>query len=485
MPIHKLLWTMAALFSLPCGMEAQMRVPTTVALNVTTPSTLAYGEAIDGVAQVTANDGSEVTGTVTFYDGTKSFCTLALTNGASCLAAAAQGFGVGTHLFTAVYSGDATHAGGTSNAVTVTMQPDTTTTAVASSATTVAVGGSVVYTAAVAGGHGPAAGVVTFLDGTTAMGSTNLTESGTAALSVLMLVAGDHAITARYEGNGNLQISTSAPVQVKVQGALTATTTIISASTSAPALGQGVTFTAKVTAAGGKIAPSGAVMFADGDLIVGSAAMVAGTATWSVSSLSVGNHSIVARYAGDAVTAGSVSAPVTIVVSAQQESQDGLTLGSTTITVAAGDTVSVPVVMKMGSGMAKSVSLSCSGLPEEASCSYLPGSEAAATGQGTATLRISTSAPRDCGSATPYGAPLKSAAVPLAAFLLLVTPHRRRTLRGMLAVLCAVGTISMMSGCGTGNCTDLGTRPGTYTIIVTGRTGGAQVSQKVKLVVTP
>lgn len=488
MPMHKLFWTMAVLILLAQCSGAQMKVSTTVALNVTSPLTLAYGETVDGVAQVTASDGSTVTGSVTFYDGTNSFCTLALTNGASCPDGAARGFEVGTHLFTAVYSGDSIHAGATSNAVTVAVQPDTTTTVAASSAATVAVGGGVVYTAAVAGAHGPATGMVTFLDGTTAMGSTSLTGSGTAALSVLMLVAGDHAITARYEGNGNMQGSTSAPLQVKVQGALATTTTTLSATTEAVTAGQGVTFTAKVTAPGGSVSPTGSVTFADGGVVVGSAAVSAGTAVWSTSSLAAGSHSIMARYGGDAMTAGSLSAPVNVVVNAQG-SQDGLTLGSTTITVAAGDSVSVPVGFKMPSGMAKAISLSCSGLPEEASCSYLPGS-AAANGAGSATLRISTAAPRDCGAATPYGAPTKSAAVPmegsvLAGVLLLVAPRRRRTLKGLLAVFCVVGAVSVMSGCGTGNCTDLGTKPGTYTITVTGSTGGAQVSQKVKLVVTP
>ncbi|HEX2918184.1 MAG TPA: Ig-like domain-containing protein [Edaphobacter sp.] len=486
--MHKLLWTMAALILLATVGNAQIKVPTTVTLSVTTPLTLAYGEVVDGVAQVTASDGSVVTGTVTFYDGTKIFCTLALTNGAACPAGSTQRFEVGSHLFTAVYSGDSTHAVATSDPVTVMVQPDTTTTSVESSATTVAIGGSVVYTATVEGAHGSATGTVTFMDGTTVMGSANLTDSGTAALSVLILVAGEHVITARYEGSGDLQGSTSAPLQVRVQGALAATTTTLSASAEAPTAGQIVTFTAKVSAGGRQIAPSGAVTFADHGVVVGSAVVNGSTAVWSTSSLAPGSHSIEAQYAGDAMTAGSLSAPVNVVVNAQG-SQDGLTLGSPNVTVAAGDTVSLPVAIKMASGMAKAVSLSCSGLPDEASCSYLP-EAAVANGVGTATLRIATAAPRDCGSATPYGAPTKSAAVPMAGsalggVLLLVAPRRRRALKGLLVMLCVVGAISAMSGCGIGNCTDLGTRPGSYMITVTGSAGGTQVSQKVKLVVTP
>jgi hypothetical protein len=216
----------------------------------------------------------------------------------------------------------------------------------------------------------------------------------------------------------------------------------------------------------------------------------AGTSVWNTSSLGAGTHSIVARYWGDSMTAGSVSAPVNVVVNAQQGAQDGLTLGATTVTVAAGDTVSVPVVMQMSTGMAKAVSLSCSGLPEEASCSYVSGASGAAASQGTATLRIATSAPRDCGASTPYGAPAKSAGVPmvapvLAGVLLLLVPRRRGAMKNLLVILCAVMVVGAMSGCGIGACTDLGTRPGTYTITVTGTAGGTQVSQKVKLVVTP
>jgi hypothetical protein len=73
----------------------------------------------------------------------------------------------------------------------------------------------------------------------------------------------------------------------------------------------------------------------------------------------------------------------------------------------------------------------------------------------------------------------------LAGLLLFYAPKRRRVLKGLLAVLCAVMTMGAITGCGTGNCTDLGTRPGTYTITVTGSAGGAMMSQKVKLVVTP
>lgn len=485
MSIRGLIFTGSMLLALSAQGVAGTKVSSTVTLEVTTPLTVFYGEPIDGIAMVVSGDGTAVTGTVTFYDGTRNFCTLPLTNEANCPEGSDKGFSVGTHQFTAVYSGDATHEGATSNAVIVVVNEDSTTTAVASSANPVAVGGGTIYTATVAGVHAPVSGTVTFMDGTSVMGSSTLSGSGTAALSVLMLVPGDHAITAMYAGNGNSAGSTSAVLHEMVQGTLAATTTTLTSSANPASAGANVVFTAKVAAAG-TAAPTGTMTFVEGGAVLGSAVVTAGVATWNTSVLSAGSHSIVAQYGGDGMTAASVSAALNEMVQAQTvtEPPPGLTLGTGTITVAAGDTVSVPVVLNAGAaGMAKAVSLNCNGLPEESSCSYVPGASGSAASAGTAVLRIATSSPRDCGSSTPYGVPAKSGLLPVG--LLLVLAGRRRAVRGLLGVVCAVAMISAMTGCGTGNCTDLGTRPGTYTITVTGSVGGAVVSQKLKLVVTP
>jgi hypothetical protein len=69
--------------------------------------------------------------------------------------------------------------------------------------------------------------------------------------------------------------------------------------------------------------------------------------------------------------------------------------------------------------------------------------------------------------------------------LLLPGTKRRRTIKALLMALVTVYSLTTMIGCG--NCTDLGTRPGTYTINVVGTTQGATpmtVSQKVTLKVT-
>jgi sugar lactone lactonase YvrE len=92
---------------------------------------------------------------------------------------------------------------------------------------------------------------------------------------------------------------------------LIATATSVSTSTTSPAYGQAVTFTATVATfpPGGATPTGGTVTFRDGAATLGTAPLVAGTAMFTTAApLSVGVHSIVASYSGDGTTfAGSVS----------------------------------------------------------------------------------------------------------------------------------------------------------------------------------
>jgi hypothetical protein len=109
-------------------------------------------------------------------------------------------------------------------------------------------------------------------------------------------------------------------------------------------------------------------------------------------------------------------------------------------------------------------------------------------GAGTTTLFIATSAPHDCNNSTPYflgsngGFGLRPLAVPaLAGLVAFCVPGRRRWLRGLLMLAIAAGAMQT-SGCG--HCTDLATRPGTYTVTVNATTGGSSgqtQSQPVKI----
>ncbi len=68
----------------------------------------------------------------------------------------------------------------------------------------------------------------------------------------------------------------------------------------------------------------------------------------------------------------------------------------------------------------------------------------------------------------------------LAGLIAIFVPGRRRWLR-MLVALIAVAGAMQMTGCG--NCTDLGTRPATYTIQVTGTAAGSGEVQSTSVTV--
>ena len=99
-----------------------------------------------------------------------------------------------------------------SNQVTVipSLQPSTTTLA-SSPVSTGTYGSSVTFTATVSVSGMPATGTVYFKEGSTLLGIGSL-SADTATFSTSTLAAGNHSITATYEGEGNYASSVSAPL---------------------------------------------------------------------------------------------------------------------------------------------------------------------------------------------------------------------------------------------------------------------------------
>ncbi len=211
----------------------------------------------------------------------------------------------GTHQVVASYNGDANFSNssvtlpqGVNRAATATSVPTAT-------PNPSVYGQGVTLTATVTGvgsTTGTPSGTLSFLEGTTVIGTATLDPAGRGRLVTTTLTAGTHAIVASYAGDTAFDVSVSAtPVSVTVSKA----DTTISAITFGPnpaTFGQPVSFavTLAVVAPGANV-PGGNVTFKEGNTVIGQAAVDAtGTATLTSTTLTVGSHTIRASYDGDA-----------------------------------------------------------------------------------------------------------------------------------------------------------------------------------------
>lgn len=318
----------------------RVRVPllaSTVTLAVD-PATSVYGQGVDLTATVAPRTGTgHPTGDVTFTDGTTALGTAAVVSTADGDVATLRvtSLPTGSHQIVANYLGDEVYNGGTSTAVNQTVLQAATTTTVTSSAGPTVTGQSVDVTAAVAAvapGAGTPTGTAQLRVDGVAVGSPVALSGGAAAFPPLTdLSAGTHTLAVTYSGDGNFAGSTGSRSQ-SVDRAQT--TTRVTTSPSPSAEDQAVTVTAAVAAvAPGSGSPTGTVTFtADGDPI-GAGTLSSGpsgsSASITVATLSVGSHSIVATYAGDADYVGSTSEPASqTVVSGAQTVATSTTLTS-------------------------------------------------------------------------------------------------------------------------------------------------------------
>jgi hypothetical protein len=165
------------------------------------------GTAVSLTASVTSPVTGTLTGTVTFQDGTSVLGTGTLSGGAATFIT--SGLTAGTHSITAVYSGDANFAGGTSPALMQTVNRVASSTSVASSNNPSIFGSTVTFTATVtSSATSIPTGMVTFQNGAATLG-TGMLSGGNATLATSALVGGAHSITAIYGGDASFASSTS------------------------------------------------------------------------------------------------------------------------------------------------------------------------------------------------------------------------------------------------------------------------------------
>ncbi|HKR66700.1 MAG TPA: FG-GAP-like repeat-containing protein, partial [Thermoanaerobaculia bacterium] len=151
-------------------------------------------------------------------------------------------------------------------------------------------------------------GTVTLRNGATVLDSETLVR-GAATLETSSLPAGDYSLTVSYSGDANYDTAVSDPIPVTVT--TTTTSTAVTKNVTQSVWGQPVTFTATVTSTDNTGDPiEGTVeLFIDG-VLAGSGAAPA--FQFTTSTLTVGSHSITARYLGsEDQPPSSISAPTT------------------------------------------------------------------------------------------------------------------------------------------------------------------------------
>ena len=272
---------------------SQANSTTTLAAN---PSTATAGQTVTLTATVAP---ATATGTVQFLDGTTVLGTAPIAGGSASLATST--LSPGSHSISAVYSGDVNYTGSTSAGTSVTVSKVTTTTGLTASPNPATIGQAVTLSASVT--PAAATGTVQFLDGGTVLGTVAV-SGGTAALAVSTLTAGSHSVTATYGGDSLNAASTSAAVAIMINKVVSSVT--LASAPNPSTVGMTVTLTAAVS----PTSASGTVQFLNGATVVGSAALVNGSAQIAVTNLPAGSNSLTAVYSGDANDAGSTSTAI-------------------------------------------------------------------------------------------------------------------------------------------------------------------------------
>jgi hypothetical protein len=322
----------------------------------------------------------------------------------------------------------------------------------------------------------PATGTVTFMDGTTVLGSATL-AAGVATYSEI-IPPGKHVFTAGYGGDSNFTSSTSLPLS-----ASTLATPGITLTSNVPASGMlaglNVVLTATVFNPGLTTAdPSGTVALYDtyngGIVLLGMPTLIPdgpnqSIAVFSTTGLLAGPHAIYAVYSGDANFNAITSATLGFSLS-----DYSVTMNPQTLTVSRGGGAQVAMLLNAISGFSGTVSFACTPPPNaEMTCSFSP---TTLVGGGATTMTLTTTA---AGTSAAVRSPIQRewnrfASATLALLFGFALPRRRRALPRLLLLLCAV-CLGSIAGCGNGTTSEVGSPTGSSTPTGSGTPLGTQV----------
>jgi hypothetical protein len=449
------------------------------------------------------------TGSVTFMEGSTVIGSGTLTAAGSLSSTATLAISalpVGTDPITAVYAATANFGAATSAVFNQVVNLAGTTATIAASLSPSIYGQPVTFTATLSSSNAAPTGSVTFMDGSTAIGTATVAPGGglssTATLTTSALPVGNDPITVVYAATPNFGAATSAAFNEIVNGLISATALAVSPNPASA--GQTVALTAAV---GGSLTiPSGSITFYNGSTSLGSGILGAsGTASITIATLPLGSDTLTAVYSGNAVYTASTSPVVSETI--QPASQDfTVALANPNVSVATQNNVTTSVALSSVNGFADTVNLSCGSLPTYITCSLTPSAAPlAANGTASSVLYIGTDsvlgyARKDSGPLGPMDSPFNLALMlsPMglfAGFAAFPTRKSKRCARLRLFVLLLLAAMPMalaFSGCASPSIVPVGGTPlsaavGTYTIPITatGINTGTSHTVQLTLTVTP
>jgi hypothetical protein len=279
--------------------------------------------------------------------------------------------------------------------------------------------------------------------------------------------------------------------QWSVATSTAATTTTLTSSATSVVEGQSLTLTAMVAAAsGGAALPTGSATFLDGSTTLGSDALDAtGKATLTVSSLAVGGHSLSASYGGNTAFAGSASSPVTVQVTAAPSPGFSGSVNPASVTVAAGGSATLALTVTPLGGSTQTVTVSCGGLPANATCGFSPASSVTLDGSHASTVTITINTNVLAALRRSLRSPvLASFGGGLGGTLLLFGVMGAALRRRLRYALAAMGAVLALASCGGGHGGSGGssgpvTPAGTYPLTITLTSGATTHTVSATLIV--
>lgn len=289
-------------------------------------------------------------------------------------------------------------------------------------------------------------------------------------------------------GLGTVDLANLAGVFPASTSTLIGTTTTVTASNSAPAIGANVTYAIAVASSTGSTVPTGTVTLTLDDVAVGSKTLSDGTASYTTSFSTAGAHVLLVAYSGDA-THDTSTGTATVTVTTTSSGMGSFSISATSITVAQGSTGTSTITVTPAGGYTGTVTFNLSTTSSNLANACFSVSNASVTGtaNATATLTMDTSA-ADClasgnvlkgthhairlaGGDKPSQTQGKTAAAAIFAGLLFAGflgrySRKLRVLAGIM-VLATMGFA--LVGCGgSGSSANSDPPKGTYTLTLTG-----------------